>query len=718
MPEPSLSDYFKLPLTDPVLVFSLVLAIIILSQVIFHKIRLPGIVGYILAGVLVGPYGLGVLQNDSSISLLGTVGLLYIMFMAGLDLDMNQFASKKYRSIGFGLLTFAMPMILGYFCCRYLLQLNPLASILVSSMFSTHTLVAFPIVNRLGISRNEAVAIAIGGTIITDTLVLVLLAFITSAHTGQLNLAFWIRLTTLSILFGFTIFKFYPFLGRWFFKNVEGEKTSPYIFILLLVFAAAFLSKLAGLEPIIGAFMAGLALNRLVSGNTLLLQRIDFVGNALFIPFFLIGVGMVVNVNVLREGPYAVYVATVLTLVAFSGKWIAAYLTQKVFRYSVLQRRLIFGLSSTHAAATLAVIFIGYRIGLIDIHILNGTIVLILATCLVGSLVTDRAARKLALDESHEPVEVPAFPERILIPIANPANVDKLLEVALAFKTGDPSEPVFPISVIEDNEHSRENLIICRRKLDKALEAFAGQDVRIQPLTRVDVNTVSGINRAIKEIMASMLVIGWGGTLKTSDRIFGSLIDKITGETRQMTLVTRLRQPLHTFKRVKIICPPNTEYETGFSYWLGKMLHFGIQSQARLVFIVSKDLTSIFRSYSERLGKQAAFSLETYPDWEEAFSQTVALPQDELLVVVSAREGTVSFIPQLDTLPERLNAMPEKNSFLLLYPEQAEKIRGTGVIPASDIHLAPLINRVEQFGKFRRIVMKRISSILPKSFRS
>ncbi len=700
------TNLLSLPFSDPVLVFATVLLIIILSQVLLQKARLPGIIGYILAGVAVGPNGLNILQIDSSITLFGTAGLLYIMFLAGLDLDMNQFAKKRYRSLFFGLMTFGLPMITGYFVCRYLLNFSQLGSILVSSMFSTHTLVAFPIASRMGIIKNESVTITIGGTIITDTLVLLLLAFITSAHTGQLNSGFWLRLTAMSLLLLVSVFWLYPIIGRWYFKHIEGEKSSPYIFILLMVFAAAFLSKLAGLEPIIGAFIAGLALNKLISGNTVLMNRIEFVGNALFIPFFLIGVGMVVDLRVLAGGPYALYVAAVLTIVALAGKWLAALITQIVFGYTKLQRQLIFGLSSTHAAATLAVIFIGYKIELVDIHVLNGTIILILVTCLVGSLVTDQASRKMAVSDSSGPVEVPAFPERILIPVANPATIESLLEVAVAFKKDGSPEPVYPISVVEDNENSQSNLITCRRNLEKALEAAASSEVKAQALTRVDINIASGIVRAVKEIMASMLILGWGGALRTSDRIFGTLLSKIINETWQMTLVTRLRQPMHTFRRIVVIQPPNAEFEVGFQYWMSKILSLSQKNQMRTHFLMSADATTFINALNKRLQTNVAFTSEIYPDWETAIRNAKDLPQDELLVVIAARDGTISYIPQLDELPARLNLLPKHQSYLLLFPEQTEKIRGTGVIPASDIHLAPIKNRMEQINQAKQAFLR------------
>src|SRR5690625_2637622 len=388
-----------LPLKDPVLIFSVVLFIILLAPVILRKFRIPSIIGLILAGVAIGPHGFHIMDRDSSIQLFGTVGLLYIMFMAGLELDLNEFKKHKNKSLIFGMLTFCFPFSLGILACHFLLGFSYLSSTLIASMFSTHTLVSYPIASKLGISKNNAVTIAVGGTIITDTVVLLLLAVITGANKGELSVGFWIQLGISIVVFTLIVFLLFPIIGRWFFKNMKGDSVSEYIFVLAMVFLAAFLAELAQIEAIIGAFMAGLALNKLIPHTSPVMNRIEFVGNALFIPFFLLSVGMLVDLKVLLNGPQALTVAGILVVVAFLGKWIAAYLTQKVFHYSKNQRNVLFGLTSAHAAATLAVILIGYKIGLVNEAALNGTIILILISCLVASFITENAGRKLVIEE-------------------------------------------------------------------------------------------------------------------------------------------------------------------------------------------------------------------------------------------------------------------------------------------------------------------------------
>ncbi|EHQ25798.1 cation:proton antiporter [Mucilaginibacter paludis] len=394
-----ISHQFQLPVTNPVLIFALILFIILLAPILMGKIRLPGIVGFIMAGIAIGPHGFNVLQKNSAIELFSTIGLLYIMFIAGIELDPDEFRNRRHKSFIFGLLTFAIPILIGLPVCYYLLGYPFITAILVSIMFATHTLVAYPIVNKYGVSKNEAVAIAVGGTILTDTAVLIILAIIIAANNGGLTTQFWLHLIISLSLFLAVMFLVVPILAKWFFARLESEKTSHYVFVLSVVFFSAFLSQLAGVEPIIGAFMAGLALNRLIPHTSILMNRIEFVGNAIFIPFFLISVGMLVDLRVLFRGPEAITVACCLSTVALAGKWLAALITQQTFKYSATQRGLLFGLSSSHAAATLAIILVGYKTKIIDDNILNGTIILILITCVVASFATERASRKIANKE-------------------------------------------------------------------------------------------------------------------------------------------------------------------------------------------------------------------------------------------------------------------------------------------------------------------------------
>jgi Kef-type K+ transport system membrane component KefB len=429
---------FDLPLNNPVLVFSLILFIILLAPIVLRRLNIPGIIGLIISGLIIGPYGLNFLEKNSAVDLFSTIGLLYIMFIAGLELDMNEFKRNRNKSILFGFFTFIVPFAIGFPVCHYLLGYDFNASLLTANMFSTQTLVTYPIVSKLGVSKNQAVAVTVGGTILTDTAVLILLAVIMGNSKGNLNQEFWIELGVSLVIFSAIMFLLIPRITKWFFTKLESEKHAHYIFVLSVVFFSAFLAEICGLEPIIGAFVAGLALNPLIPHSSALMNRIEFIGNSLFIPFFLISVGMLIDVRVILSGPMAIIIAAVLTISAIFGKWIAALFTQLILKYSQTQRQLIFGLSSAHAGAILAVVLVGYKAGILDENILNGTIILILITCLVASFATEKASKKILLTEKSTELSSSEINllknEQILLPIANLMNIEKLLEFALLIK--------------------------------------------------------------------------------------------------------------------------------------------------------------------------------------------------------------------------------------------------------------------------------------------
>ena len=277
---------FELPLGNPVLIFSLILFIILFSPILLRKLNIPGIIGLIISGVIIGPAGLNILEKNSAVDLFSTIGLLYIMFIAGLELDMNEFKVHRNKSLLFGFFTFIFPLSIGFPVCYYFLGYDFDASFLTASMFATHTLVTYPIVSKLGISKNQAVAVTVGGTILTDTAVLIILAIIMGKSQGKLNQEFWIKLGVSLTIFSAFMFLVIPRIAKWFFSKLESEKHSHYIFVLSVVFLAAFLAEVAGVEPIIGAFVAGLALNKLIPHSSALMNRIEFIGNSLVYSFF------------------------------------------------------------------------------------------------------------------------------------------------------------------------------------------------------------------------------------------------------------------------------------------------------------------------------------------------------------------------------------------------------------------------------------------------
>lgn len=658
---------FQRPFSNSVLIFAVILFIILLVPLIFNRFRIPGIIGLIISGTLIGPHGLNLIQRNSAVTLFSTIGLLYIMFIAGLELDLGEFKKHRNRSIVFGIFTFIVPIAIGFPVCLYLLNYGVSTSLLTASMFATHTLIAYPIVNRLGITKNQAVAVTIGGTILTDTAVLIILAIISGATSEGLNTTFWIGLAvSLTIFLAIVIF-IIPRVSAWFFKRLEDEKYAHFIFILSVVFFCAFIAELSGLEPIIGAFAAGLALNRLIPHTSSLMNRIEFVGNSLFIPFFLISVGMLIDVSVLMRGPQALLVALTLTTVALLSKWLAAQITGRRFGYTPVETNLIFGLSSAHAAATLAVILVGFNIGLIDDNILNGTVVLILVTCVVASFVTEKAGKTLLIQLDKEP-EPAMSVQQILVPIANPLTMEKLIDLATAMKNTKDQSSIIGLTVVKDNEQVQQRLLQSKKLLEKAIVHAAAADQKVEIMATIDRNVTSGIKRIVKEKFVTDLVLGWSEDKTLADIIFGKTYDSLVRQTTQTIFITRMATSLNIHRNLLLVCPMFTEKEPGFYKWLQSILNIAVHLRMNLHVYASEDANNDIKAFvkTNKVGLDVLYKGEVDYGNMAPFNRQVA--PDDMLAFVCSREGGVSYTPVLDQLPRKVSKTFREHNIIFIYP--------------------------------------------------
>lgn len=665
---------FEIPLKNPVLIFSLVLFIILLSPILLRKLNIPGIIGLIIAGVIIGPHGLRILEKNSAIDLFSTIGLLYIMFIAGLELDLNEFKANRNKSLLFGLFTFTIPLSIGFPVCHYLLHYDFNTSFLTASMFATHTLVAYPIVSKVGISKNQAVAISVGGTILTDTAVLIILAVIMGNAQGNLNNEFWIRLGVSLTVFCLIMFLVIPRIAKWFFRKLESEKHSHYIFVLSVVFFAAFLAEVAGVEPIIGAFVAGLALNKLIPHSSALMNRIEFMGNSLFIPFFLISVGMIVNIHVILTGPMALVIAGTLTVVAILGKWLAALFTQLVFKFSNAQRQLIFGLSGAHAAATLAIILVGYEAKIIDENILNGTIILILITCVVASFATEKAAKKILLESEDDVTGLlktnGASSEHILLPIADSQNLEKLLEFAIFIKDKKSVNPVSILTVVSNDHEAEINILKTRNKLEEFVRQASASETKVNIITTIDHNAASGIGRISREIMADMIVLGWPRRSSFIDNFLGNKVDSILNSTDKTTFICFLNRPLALHKRIVITAPPLAEHENGFVIWFTKMSKLAQELSITIQLYCNLATRKAIERICSSAKISAVIQSNEFANWEDFLVLSRNFHKDDLIVLASARKGATSYFSLLDGLPAKLEKYFAENSRIVIYPQE------------------------------------------------
>ena len=663
----------------------MILLIILAAPLLLNKLRIPHLLGLIIAGAIIGPHGFNLVLRDSSIILSGTAGLLYIMFLAGLEIDMADFKRNSTKSLVFGMYTFLIPMILGTVVGIWVLRFNVLTSVLLASMFASHTLIAYPIISKLGISKNKAVSITVGGTMITDTLALLVLTIIVGMATGQVNDMFWIRLGVSILIFALIVLFGFPFIGRWFFKHVH-DNISQYIFVLVMVFLGSFLAQVAGMEAIIGAFLSGLALNRLIPQSSPLMNRVEFVGNAIFIPFFLLGVGMLIDYRTFFTSFETIKVGLIMIIVATAAKYIAAWMTQKTFHLSTDQRSVIFGLSNAQAAATLAAVMVGYNvitgtdangepIRLLNESVLNGTILMILVTCTIASFAAQKGAHNIAAQDISDKEENKKESEHILIPVSNEETVEELVNLSLAIKSPQNKNGLFALKVI-DNHHSDEKALKqSRRVLQTAVNTAAATDTRMKDLLRYDLSVSNAIASVVKEREITDLVVGLHKEKDIPAAFLGHIVESVLAESSVSTFIYKPAQPISTVRRHLIIIPELAEKEIGFNQIIFRLRNVTQNTGAATVFYGSEaTLNALKKLLAKKSGEASYIEFNDWDDFLIVFRDIK--PDDTMWIILSRKEG-LSYAPAMARIPKYLNKYFQANSFVLAYPVQAGMNEGT-----------------------------------------
>lgn len=667
---------FDLPLEDPVLKFLIVLIIILSAPLLLNKIKVPHLLGLIIAGAVVGPNGFNILTRDSSIVVTGTTGLLYIMFLAGLEIDLAEFKKNKYKSMGFGAYTFVIPFVFGITAAHFILEYNWLTSFLFASIFSSHTLISYPLVSKLGVVKNRAVNVTVGGTVITDILALLVLAIVVGMTTGEVNTAFWIKLSVGIIIFALIVLIGFPLIARWFFKKVS-DKISQYIFVLVMIYFAALLAELAGIEAIIGAFFAGLALNKLIPHTSSLMNRVEFVGNAIFIPFFLISVGMLIDVTVFFKDLETIKVAALMISISIGGKYLASVATQKTFKYTKPEGGIIFGLSSASAAATLATVTVGYNIilgetdlgepiRLLDESVLNGSILLILISCTISSFVTQKNAELLVkADNENTIAESNPETENILLAVNHINTVDPMTNLAMLIKSKTATDNIFAVNIIneETNDSSKKN---AETLLNQVVEISASADVKITPVTRYDTEIIEGINNVIKEYDITDLMIGIDAEKKFSPSFIYNLYSGYLNNNTANILVYHAVQPASTVQKYLVILPEHAEKEARFFHSLLKIWNIARNSGSKIEFYGTDKTISVIESIRKKVNIDASFII--FNNWSELPKVVSKMKENNALILFMAHRSMVSYLPQMQNTPEYLNDHLRDRNFLLIFP--------------------------------------------------
>lgn len=676
----NISQY--LPITDPTWIFFIVLCIILFAPILMGKLRIPHIIGMVLAGVIVGPHGFNILSYDSSFELFGKVGLYYIMFLAGLEMNMADFRKNRIRTSTHGLLAFAIPMIIGFAVNASLLKYGALTSILLASMYASHTLIAYPIVLRYGLAKQRSVTIAVGATAITDTLTLLVLAIVGGMFKGEVNGMFWIMMVIKLCIVFFIIIYFFPRIARYFFQKYE-ENVTQFIFVLAMTFLGAGMMAFIGMEGLLGAFLTGLVLNRYVPNVSPLMTHLEFVGNALFIPYFLIGVGMLVNVNIIFAGLGTIKVACVMIAVALSSKWIASLTTQKLFNMKSIERELIYGLSNAQAGATLAAVMVGYNIilpngqRLLNDDVLNGTIILILVTCIFSSFTTERASRKIALTNKNVSNEdKTADDEKILIPVEQKETANELVKMGIMMRNNKLNRGIIGLNVVLDDLNLAYNQEKGKNTLEYMEMTANAANVRMIVQSRIATNITNGISHAFKEYSASEIIMGMHEGHGNTKNFWGNITQNLFNDISRQIMIVRCLQPINTFRRIQVAVPKKAEFEPGFYRWLERLARLAANLNCRIQFHGNRGTLSLINEYIQNRHSDVRAEYVAFEDWDELPKLAINVNDDHLFVIVTARKGTVSYLPSFESLPEQLTRFFNSNSMMIIFPDQYGDVSG------------------------------------------
>ena len=670
---PDLTQYF--PVTNPTIEFFVVLCIILLAPIVMGKLRIPHIIGMVLAGVLFGEYGLNILVRDESFELFGRVGLLYIMFLAGLEMDLESIRKNKRELTIFGLLTFAIPFLMTIGCIGPLLGYSTIASLLLGCIMSSNTLVAYPIVSRFGLQQHRSVTISVGGTMIALFLSLVFIAAIAGAYTGGGGVGYWLLFAGKLVAYCVGLTMLLPRLTRWFLRRYS-DAVMQFIFILAELFISAVLSEAIGLEGIFGAFLSGLILSRYIPRVSPLMNRLEFIGNALFIPYFLIGVGMLIDISLLFQGGGIVWVVLLFVFVGTCGKGIAAYLASIIGRMPLSSGHMMFGLTSAHAAGAIAMIMVGRRLEvapgeyLVSADMLNGVIIMILFTCIISSMVTERTARRLILADKQASPTHQADDEKILICVKYPEIAGGLLSVAAMMRNTRLNRGMVALNVVYDDQKRQQEQEKGRLLLASIEKQAVNYGVRLQTHVRIAANIANGIKHAFKEYDASEIVMGVHVHKEQAKSFWGTFAQSLyNGLERQITLV-RLRQPLNTLRRIQVAIPSRAEFEPGFYRWLERLARLSGNLDCRIIFHGRADVQDLIADYLKIRHPHVRAEYREMKHWNELPRLARSIPDDHLLVVITARKGSISYKNALEKLPDELDDNYSGKNLMMIFPDQ------------------------------------------------
>ena len=708
----NLTHYF--PITDPTLIFFVVLLIVLFAPIIMGKLRIPHIIGMVLAGIVVGKYGLNILERDSSFELFGKVGLYYIMFLAALEMDMEGMKKNKSRLLIYGLLTCFIPFTLTYFMSIHLLHYSAKASLLLSCIMASNTLIAYPIVSRYGLQQKPSVTLSVGSSMLSLLIALVILAGLVASFGEHDGVFFWIFFAAKFAAYcGFMIFLI-PRLTRWFLRRYS-DAVMQFIFVMAMLFMSAALSQIVGIEGVFGAFFAGLILNRYIPHISPLMNRLEFIGNALFIPYFLIGVGMLINVNLLFQGGHILWVIFCIVFFGTLGKAIAAYAACLGFRLPLSSGHMMFGLTSAHAAGSIAMVMVGMNIligpntYLVNDDMLNGVVIMILFTCIISSLLTDWSSQKIILRDKELPEaedEKKGNDEKILIPVRYPEYADSLMDLALLVRNQKLNRGLVCLNVVYDDKDMRYNQEQGRQLLDHCSQLAAATDVMTQTQVRIAANIANGIKHAFNEFQCSEIIIGMHMHPERSPKFWGEFHQSLFNGLSRQIIMARVIQPLNTIRRIQVAVPSRAEFEPGFYRWLERLSRMAGNLDCRIQFHGRTETLALINEYIQNRHHEVRADYALMNHWNEMPQLAAQISNDHMLVVITARKGTVSYKTALERLPEEITRFFSGTNLMIIFPDQHGDSSGDQLTFAEPQHQEE-ISAYEAFSQWLRKKMRR-----------
>ena len=708
----NLTHYF--PITDPTLIFFVVLLIVLFAPIIMGKLRIPHIIGMVLAGIVIGKYGLNILERDSSFELFGKVGLYYIMFLAALEMDMEGMKKNKSQLLIYGLLTCFIPFTLTYFMSIHLLHYSTKASLLLSCIMASNTLIAYPIVSRYGLQQKPSVTLSVGSSMLSLLIALVILAGLVASFGEHDGVLFWIFFAAKFAAYcGFMIFLI-PRLTRWFLRRYS-DAVMQFIFVMAMLFMSAALSQIVGIEGVFGAFFAGLILNRYIPHISPLMNRLEFIGNALFIPYFLIGVGMLINVNLLFQGGHILWVIFCIVFFGTLGKAIAAYAACLGFRLPLSSGHMMFGLTSAHAAGSIAMVMVGMNIligpntYLVNDDMLNGVVIMILFTCIISSLLTDWSSQKIILRDKELPEaedEKKGNDEKILIPVRYPEYADSLMDLALLVRNQKLNRGLVCLNVVYDDKDMRYNQEQGRQLLDHCSQLAAATDVMTQTQVRIAANIANGIKHAFNEFQCSEIIIGMHMHPERSPKFWGEFHQSLFNGLSRQIIMARVIQPLNTIRRIQVAVPSRAEFEPGFYRWLERLSRMAGNLDCRIQFHGRTETLALINEYIQNRHHEVRADYALMNHWNEMPQLAAQISNDHMLVVITARKGTVSYKTALERLPEEITRFFSGTNLMIIFPDQYGDSSGDQLTFAEPQHQEE-ISAYEAFSQWLRKKMRR-----------